>query len=184
MTGIVPPIRPNVEGHDPDRSPYIINLNELIEALVFSQERADIVFGLLEYRKALHESGISTGFQWLDGSFLENVEDIESRPPNDIDVVTFFELPVGQDQNTYWGNHGALFDPVHTKKNYSVDAYPFVLRQVVTEQVIRMTSYWYSMWSHRRDGIWKGFVQVVLDPDADITTHALLSQKAANGFEQ
>ncbi|WP_426763559.1 DUF6932 family protein [Hafnia paralvei] len=33
--------------------------------------------------------GLAEGFQWVDGSFTENVELIERRTPNDVDVVIF-----------------------------------------------------------------------------------------------
>ncbi|WP_414651656.1 DUF6932 family protein [Hafnia paralvei] len=33
--------------------------------------------------------GLAEGFQWVDGSFTENIELIERRTPNDVDVVTF-----------------------------------------------------------------------------------------------
>ena len=45
--------------------------------------------GFLRYRNALHEHGFVDGFQWINGSFSENIEDREGRSPNDIDVVTF-----------------------------------------------------------------------------------------------
>jgi hypothetical protein len=32
---------------------------------------------------------LNQGFQWLDGSFAEQIELLEGRPPKDIDVVSF-----------------------------------------------------------------------------------------------
>ena len=46
---------------------------------------------------------------------------------------------------------------------------------------IRQISYWYSMWSHRRDGVWKGFIQVSLDPTEDILALQTLAAKLAAG---
>ncbi|MDJ0820289.1 MAG: hypothetical protein QNJ09_00595 [Paracoccaceae bacterium] len=182
MAGVIPPIRPSVRGHDPDRSPYAVSFLETIQRFAFSDERARILSGLLDYRTALYRSGIVAGFQWLDGSFLENIEDLESRPPNDIDVVTFFELPPGHTQVSLLTAHGALFDPTETKRNFSVDAYPFVLNQPMTERMVRQTSYWYSMWSHRRNGVWKGFVQVDLNPSTDASSRTMLDQMITDGF--
>lgn len=34
--------------------------------------------GLLRKRAALHAAGLIQGFQWLDGSFLEHVENISA----------------------------------------------------------------------------------------------------------
>lgn len=148
-----------------------------------SQERADILNGLFDYRDALHNQGIVSGFQWLDGSFLENIEDLENRPPNDIDVVTFFEIPHGHTQATLLPHISHLFDPNQTKQDFMVDAYPFVMDGRIDGAAIRQTSYWYSMWSHRRrDKVWKGFAQVDLDPANDVQNRGLLNQKIAAGF--
>jgi hypothetical protein len=182
MAGIVPPIRPDVAGHHPDRSPYQVGLDEFVDMFAISQERADILHGLFDYREALHQAGLVTGFQWLDGSFLENIEDVEGRPPNDIDVVTFFTPPAGQTQATLLPVIGHLFDPIQTKPTFRVDAYPFDISAVMTEKTIRMTAYWYSMWSHRRDGLWKGFAQVDLSPANDPQGRNRLAQKVAAGF--
>ena len=182
MAGVVPPVRPNVEGHDPDRSPYQVGLDEVVEMFAITQERADILSGLFDYREALHNAGLVTGFQWLDGSFLENIEDLEGRPPNDIDVVTFFELPVGQTQTSLLPLTADLFDPDQTKQNFSVDAYPFEIGSSLNETAVRRTAYWYSMWSHRRDGVWKGFAQIDLSPANDLLGRNRLAQKVAAGF--
>jgi hypothetical protein len=37
-------------------------------------------------------------------------------------------------------------------------------------------SYWYSMWSHRRNGLWKGFVQVDISQGQDDLALALIAQ--------
>lgn len=182
MAGVVPPIRPNADGADPDRSPYSASLLEVVENFVLSNERAEIIRGFLEYRSVLHGRDITSGFQWLDGSFLENIEDVDGRPPNDIDVVTFFELPAGQTQTTILPTIYHLFDPDLSKRDFRVDGYPFVLNQAMTESMVRQTAYWYSMWSHRRDGLWKGFVQVDLNPGDDEQSRALLAQIVAGGF--
>lgn len=33
--------------------------------------------------------------------------------------------------------------------------------------LIRKATYWYSMWSHRRNQAWKGYLEVDLDPAFD-----------------
>jgi hypothetical protein len=57
--------------------------------------RRHLVEGLLRYRADLAKLGFVRGFQWLDGSFAEDVEANEQRTPNDIDVVTFAHSPAG-----------------------------------------------------------------------------------------
>ena len=75
-----------------------MSLSELVLRFGTSPERRRILDGFLRYRGRLHAAGLRTGFQWLDGSFLENIELIESRLPNDLDVVTFFSLAPGDTQ--------------------------------------------------------------------------------------
>ena len=84
-----------------------------------------------------------------------------------MDVVTFFHLPQGWDQRSLVQHHGSLFDQKLVKKNYAMDAYFIVLGQPTNNWHVKNITYWYSMWSHRRDGLWKGFVQVDLDPAQD-----------------
>jgi hypothetical protein len=166
-SGLLPPIRQNKLGHDSDRSPYMVELYQVVERFASSPDRIAILQGLFEYREALHSLGLEQGFQWLDGSFMEQVETLESRPPKDIDIVTFFKLPHGMDQNTLAAKHGNLFTPEETKAKYKVDAYPCILGEPTAGRHVKQIAYWYSMWSHRRNGIWKGFLQVDLAPHGD-----------------
>jgi hypothetical protein len=39
---------------------------------------------------------------------------------------------------------------------------------------IKAITYWYSIWSHRRDGLWKGFVQIDIDPSQDVEANKIL----------
>ncbi|MCB9933237.1 MAG: hypothetical protein H6841_07445 [Planctomycetes bacterium] len=173
--GVLPPIRPAATGNSPDRSPYAVDLLSLVDRFATSPDRMAILDGMLHFRAALHQAGLVSGFQWFDGSFLEDVEAIEIRAPRDIDVVTFFELPAGATQTTLATGHPALFDHPQNKVSYKVDAYFVVLGQPTGQPQVKTVAYWYSMWSHRRSGLWKGFVQVSLDPAQDAAARALLT---------
>ena len=175
--GLLPPIRPAASGDSLDRSPYAVNLVELLDhfSSMSSPERVAILDGFLKFREALHKAGIVNGFQWLDGSFLEQVEFLERRPPRDMDVVTFFHPPDGHDQRSLSLGNPLLFDQKGLKTSYMMDAYFFVLGNPTEAVQVKKISYWYSMWSHRRDGVWKGFVQVDLDPTQDIEASAILN---------
>ena len=173
--GVLPPIRPNAPGSSPDRSPYVVDLAVLFDRFTTSPERMAILDGLLRFRADLHAAGITSGFQWLDGSFLEQVEALEGRPPRDMDVVTFLALPQGLDQRSLVQQHGTLFDQKHVKATYAMDAYFAVLGQPTDHWQVKNIAYWYSLWSHRRDGLWKGFVQVDLDPSQDGDARAILN---------
>lgn len=151
----------------------------LFDRFAISPERMAILDGLLRFRADLHAAGVTSGFQWLDGSFLEQVEALEGRAPRDMDVVTFLDLPRGQDQQSLAVNHSNLFDQKHVKSTYAMDAYFVVLGQPTDQWQVKNIAYWYSLWSHRRDGLWKGFVQVDLDPSQDGDARAILNLAGA-----
>ncbi len=123
-------------------------------------------------------AGLDRGFQWLDGSFAENIELIESRPPNDIDVVTFYRLPEGATQQSFAPRLGDLFDHDEVKRRYRVDAYWVDLATEPTRLVER-SAYWYSMWAHRRTDAWKGFLQVDLARVEDVVARLALEHTPA-----
>jgi len=173
--GVLPPVRPELSGNSPERSPYRVPLLSFVDRFATTPERVDILDGLLRFRGDLHKLGIVSGFHWLDGSFLEQIELLENRHPRDMDVVTFFDLPAGEDQRSLAQKAERLFDQKHLKATYAIDGYFSVLGQPVDAHQVQSISYWYSMWSHRRDGLWKGFVQVDLDPSQDAISRAALN---------
>jgi len=173
--GVLPPVQPDAHGASPDRSPYAMDMISLADRFGTSQQRITILRGLLRFRDELYQAGLVSGFQWLDGSFLENVELLEDRPPHDIDVVTFYCLPSGQSQQSIAERHGKVFDHNRLKTDYTVDAYFAELGRPTDRWQIKNVSYWYSVWSHRRDGLWKGFVQVDLSPKQDADASTLLN---------
>lgn len=133
----------------------------------------------MDFRKELFELGLS-GFQWLDGSFLEDIEAQAGRDPGDIDVVTFASNPMDL--------HG-LHSHIHTSKpwllnrkqvksKYSVDHFLVALASR-PELIVDQTRYWYGLFSHRRDAIWKGMLVLRLeDSHEDISARAVLGGKA------
>lgn len=137
-------------------------------------ERRTVLDGFLRYRSALHGAGLVQGLQWLDGSFLEHVELIEGRPPNDVDVVTFYRLPAGVSQLQLGAKLGALLEHDSVKAAFRVDGY-LVHLGMEAERLIPQSAYWYSIWSHRRNQLWKGFVQVDLTPIEDAAAAATLA---------
>ena len=143
-----------------------MGLTDLVLRFGTSDPRRAILDGLLRYRGALYGAGITSGFQWLDGSFVEDIERLEQRPPRDVDVVTFFELPAGQSQMDVLTQNRDLFDRNKTKASYQVDAYPVCLGGAL-DMLIDRSTYWYGVWSHRRDLRWKGYLEVKLDATDD-----------------
>lgn len=100
MGGVLPAVWPGQPGHSPIRSPYTTDLAQVVQRFATSPKRVEILHGLISFRAELHQLGICSGFQWLDGSFMEHVEVLEGRDPKDIDAVTYFDLPAGQTEET------------------------------------------------------------------------------------
>jgi hypothetical protein len=174
--GVLPPI--NID--DPtgsDRAPYYVSLEQMVDRFATSQDRCDIFAGYLAHRSELHRMGLDSGFQWLDGSFTEDIEMLEHRAPRDIDVVTFTDAgdaffdALGDDDVNLLGG-----DRANLKKAFKIDFYIQSLTDPA-ESLIAMTTYWYSMWSHRRTGQWKGFLRVDLSPVQDEAAKTLLATR-------
>lgn len=167
-SGVLPPIWPGQAGASPRRAPYQTSVVELVESFSRSQERRDILRGLVELRRGLAGAGLDQGFQWIDGSFVENVEELRGRPPADIDVVTFVPLGDAAAQQELVSRYPGLFDLGNLKLRFSVDGYYVNLGDPLSELSVRQVTYWYSMWAHRRTDLrWKGFVQVPLSSADD-----------------
>ena len=174
-TGIIPPSDPD----DPvgtARSPYLVSLLALTARLGNTEARRSLLQGLLDFRAGLHVAGLTHGFQWIDGSFAENIEEMAERPPNDIDVVTFFHIPDGHTQGSLLQDFPNLFIPEKAKDRYGIDAYFVPLNQIPVESVIEYTAYWHSLWSHTREGLWKGYLQVDLSDADDAAARVDLEQ--------
>lgn len=175
--GVLPPIRPGEPGHALDRSPYRAGLLDLVRQFGGTPARRTILRGLITLRRDLRNIGIGDGFQWLDGSFLERVEDTRGRPPHDIDVVTFTPLGDADRQQSTYERAPDLFDHQSVKDTYTVDHYFVSLGQPMGRDEVRLTGYWYSMWAHRReDQAWKGFLEIDLDSAEDTDAITLLDE--------
>lgn len=171
-SGVLPPY----VGTDPavlgSMSPYTVGLVELVQRFAHSPERRDIFTGYLAHRAYLIRLGV-TGIQWLDGSFLEDVENLESRAPGDIDVISFIVRPPAyQNPNhaaweAFWRGHMSVFDARQAKAAYQTDAY-FVDVAFGPGFVVKQTAYWFGLFSHKRaSGLWKGMLEVPLDSNQD-----------------
>lgn len=144
-------------------------------------ERRNLLAGLLAFRAQLHLAGIVRGFQWIDGSFVEYIEQKQDRAPNDVDVVTFFHIPEGQTQNSLLQNYPEIFNHGHARQNYSIDAYFVPLDDVKVEETIASSIYWHRLWSHTRERTWKGYVQVDLAATDDERAKAELERIGVEG---
>ena len=161
---------------DPRRSdqlsPYPCTTVELCQRFSGSPERRAILNGFLLFRQRLAALGVH-GFQWLDGSFLEDIETLESRHPGDIDVVTFY-VPTSLNFNTTVVSAFPEFvDNDMSKRNFKVDhfAVDIGFNGFLTVEFAR---FWTGLFSHRRNAVWKGMLRVELNTAADDTAAASL----------
>jgi hypothetical protein len=74
-----------------------------------------------------------------------------------------------------------LFNHDYIKSKFLVDSYYEQLGNKLSKYQVDHISYWYSMWSHRRDGVWKGFIQVDLNPELDSEVIKTLHRKSLKG---
>ena len=72
------------------------------------------------------------------------------------------------------------FDHTHVKDTFHVDAY-FQELNVPPRDLIVWSTYWYSVWSHRRTRVWKGYLQIDLAPIRDATARGHLKALMSPG---
>lgn len=163
------------------RSPYTVSLVEVVRRFSISPKRIEILCGFLEYRQRLHAAGLTEGFQWLDGSFLENKEKMRGEDPDDIDVATFYHQPPGTTQATIAASDPLVFgsDGEARKRHFHTHAFLYSLEispMRSIERLLNLSHYWYGVFSHsRRNFIWKGFLQVDLSSVDDAAATTLLT---------
>ncbi|TWR30369.1 hypothetical protein FPZ43_05355 [Mucilaginibacter pallidiroseus] len=110
--------------------------------------------------------GIVNGFQWIDGSFLENIEVLENRDPNDLDIVTFHGFLDTHILHNITTSFPEFSSSIQSKTNFLLDHYPvdFTYHPIVT---VEATRYWLQLFSHNRKGVWKGIVQLPLNTSSE-----------------
>lgn len=166
QSGVLPPFIPEQGPTDPaGMAPYKTTITEFVLRYAHTPERRTILKGLLDYRQKLREIGISNGFQWLDGSFVENVELNRGRAPADVDIVTFALRPTNdlEQWKTIVHANRDLFLPGEAKKKYYCDAY-FVDLNTHPIHVVSNTRYWFGLFSHQRESyLWKGMVEIPIE---------------------
>ena len=128
---------------------------EVVDRYCTSIERARILRGLLDYRALLNAHGFISGYQWLAGSFVENCEANRLRPPDDIDVVTFFRRPATWSSQVFDRNFAIsifnqFFHPDNNKGKYHCDTYPIDL-DAPQESIPFQSNYWTELFQGCRD---------------------------------
>jgi hypothetical protein len=155
---------------------------ELVASLGTTPWRCNLLFGLLNYRKLLTKLGYADGVQFIDGSFVENVELREARDPGDIDVFSFLVRPLQfRNDLALWATNGfadwtkEIADRNRNKVRFLLDTYAIAIDQSTPLSLIDDTIYWYSLFAHKKiTHDWKGFVRIPLNPADDVTAKAAL----------
>jgi hypothetical protein len=123
IDGVLPPyVGPSGPGgFSHDMSPYVASAVEIVSTFGTSGKRKKILAHWLDHRADLRAVGLQQGFQWLDGSFVED------KDPNDLDVVTFvFRPPTAADDatfNTFLTTNRHVIDPIQIKARYMLDVF-------------------------------------------------------------
>ncbi len=145
-----------------NNSPFRCTSLELCEKFSTSKQRIEMLKGLLEFRSELTRYGINQGFQYIDGSFLENIEVSENRPPNDIDIVTFTKGLSQERMHELVRAFPELVDVAQSKAKYNLDHY-VVDYAFSPDLTIELMRYWLQLFSHNRRGVWKGMLRLELN---------------------
>ncbi len=182
LRGLLPPFV-GADAVTQDRSPYWVTMPELVAAFGTTPHRRALLRNLIAYRALLAQGGYVGGIQFIDGSFVENVESLESRNPGDIDVFSILNAPPRYlTDSAAWQATGLPFwnaevaDRNLNKQRFSLDTYAVLFEewQAQPMNLISDIIYWYGLFSHQRTTFaWKGFAGLTLDPAAD---QAALSQ--------
>lgn len=176
---MLPPFLGNNPAAQAAMAPYRVSLLEVVSRFGTTPERIKILSGFIAYRDELRKVGFLNGFQWLDGSFVENVEVTQCRPPADIDIVTFSYRPEQYKDEGQWvgliESRPDLFDPEVARDKFHCDAYFVDLSLGMPGYLIDQTKYWFGLFSHQRvSSVWKGMLEIPLTND-DSDVAALLS---------
>ncbi len=172
--GVLPPfVGPDAAASSRDMSPYSATALEVVSHFGTTTSRQSILRGWLDHRIKLRTAGFDRGFQWLDGSFVEN------KDPNDLDVVTYLYRPQGildpRSLRSHMQANPHLFQRSTVKTNYRLDFFSVDL-DGSPEFIVSFTCFYLGLFSHRRsDQLWKGMLQVRLEiPNDDQAALAAL----------
>jgi len=167
ILNILPP-HLGMGGQIQDLSPYRCTMAEVCERFATSAKRLQILKGVLDLRGKLREMTQDKGFQWFDGSFVEDIEVQENRDPGDVDIVTFCVVDHAKFDSE-------LLYRKHTKTTFHTDHF-LVPLDIDPRTLVEQTKYWYGLFSHRRDRTWKGMLHVELSETDDDAARKILEK--------
>lgn len=144
-------------------SPYLTTPVELVERFATTDQRIKLLTGLFSFRVKISELGLTDGFQWLDGSFVEHIEAQEQRAPNDIDMVTFLRSVSADAAQAVSRDFPQFLDRKALRAQYYLDHYTVELGHGGMDAALQSVTYWTQLFGHTRNGVWKGMLALPLD---------------------
>lgn len=163
VDGVLPPyVGPSGPGGAHEHlSPYSVTAPEVESKLGWTENRRTILRGWLRHRARLRSLGFDRGFQWCNGSFVEQKE------PQDLDGVRFLHRPLdirtGNQLAAMIEANKQVFDRTPVKAQFKLDTFLIDL-DGGPESIVKVTRYFLGLFSHRRgDDVWKGMFQVRLE---------------------
>ena len=156
---VLPPYSGDSPANRMTQSPYRAEIMDLCTRFGTTASRINILKGFIQFRLELYKKGICNTIQWIDGSFVEDKLSRENAEPNDIDVVTFINLPSTM-QQALVTSFPEFVDCRVSKQKYNVDHYIIDISSPTA--AVRNTQYWLQLFSHNRYGVWKGLVEIPL----------------------
>ena len=157
--GVIPPYIGNPADNSNNVSPYPTTSLELCQRFATSPQRIDILKRYLAFRIEMRKFGI-TGFQYLDGSFLEDIENSPfKRPPDDLDLLTFFAPVTAAQEASILANFLDFVDRASCKTNYQLDHMVVNLGSHPI-YIVEFTRYYIQLFTHNRSNVWKGMLKL------------------------
>lgn len=147
-----------------DVSPYECTILDFCQHFATTPKRIGLLKSFIQFRLKMLSFGIQRGFQWIDGSFTENIEVSEKRDPNDIDVVTFYMGLTPKQISDIKSSFVEFFNPRLSKSNFNLDHYPADYGYT-PEMTVELTRYWIQLFCHNRNSVWKGMIKLNLPQD-------------------
>lgn len=181
IDGVLPPFTGDNPGGSPESmSPHKATCEEVVQRFGFTDRRRELLEKWLLHRQEMRRVGIVHGFQWLNGSFVED------KTPNDIDIVTFLRRPQGIYSPFAFGqfmsNNQRIFRRRLVFELYGIDAF-FLDLESDPDKLVSMSRYYVLLFSHQRSTLlWKGLLEVRLDdPAGDAAAFQALADARPTG---
>jgi hypothetical protein len=166
--GLLPPFSGEAES-SARRSPYDCTARDLVARYAVDHRRIEILAGYLAVRRYLPHFGLSRGYHWISGSFVDGGE----KPPRDVDVVHFVDISEKLEDalSPVWGG---VLEYFH--RELRVD-YSVVNLLHPVEDVVDQATYYFDLFSHTKETFeWRGMPKLYLDEDLTPAKRLLIAR--------